>query len=501
MVGRIVALVSVVVLTGTILALVERRGESTPVAVTPDFVPTPPPATPAPAATEAPPETAAASEPFADPFSYAPDRRREFEERAAAGNAHVLYSASPDGVIATAGRVAQFRTQIEAAAAEAGVDPDMLEGLVFLESAGRPDVVAPQGLEGAVGLTQILAETGQNLLGMDVDTAESARLTRKLAAAAKPGEIRRLTEARMRADQRFDPGAALAATGRYLRIGMEELGSQELAFVSYHMGIGNLTDVLDAYAGGPTEEPLRYAQVYFDSTPVSHAAAQRKLTALGDDSSNYLWKVHAARDIMALYRTDPVGLEATAALQLEKNSAEEVLHPRDQTEIFAGPDDIRAALDDGELLGLPVDTRVTGLRFDPKMGSQAKRVGAPRRLYQALRPEALALALYIGAQVRAGSGDADASLEVTSTVRDLEYQAELVQRNVQATPDYSLHTTGFAFDVRRRYKTEAQALAFQATLDRLRSLNLIAYVVEPGAIHITVSSDAAAFKPLLDRVR
>jgi Transglycosylase SLT domain/Family of unknown function (DUF5715) len=498
--GRIVALVSVIVLTGTILALIERRND-TPVAVQPDFVPTPPPATAAPDA-PAPPEPAPQeTKAFEDPFSYEPGRRKDFEARAAAGNAHVLYALSPDGVIATAGRVAQFRTQIEAAADKAGVDADMLEGLVFLESAGRPDIVAPQGLEGAVGLTQILAETGQNLLGMNIDTAESARLTRKLERTTKAADIRRLTAERARVDQRFDPEQELAATGRYLSLAEKRFGSEELAFVSYHMGIGNLGDILDAYAGGPTDEPLHYAQVYFDSTPVSHVAAHDRLTALGDDSSNYLWKVRAARDIMALYRTDPTQLEATAEAQLEKNSAEELLHPSDQTEVFPGPGSLRAAYDDGELVGLPPDTRVTGLRFDPKMGAQAKRVGAPRRLYQGLRPETLALALYIGAQVRAGADDPGSALTVTSTVRDLQYQAELVKRNPEATPEYSLHTTGWAFDVLRRYSSERQALAFQATLDRLRSLNLIAYVYEPAAIHITVSSDAAAYKPLLDRVR
>ena len=40
---------------------------------------------------------------------------------------------------------------------------------MFLESAGRPDAAADPKLEGAVGLTQILAETGRNLLGMTVD--------------------------------------------------------------------------------------------------------------------------------------------------------------------------------------------------------------------------------------------------------------------------------------------------------------------------------------------
>ena len=45
------------------------------------------------------------------------------------------------------------------------MNPDLLEGLVFLESAGRPDARAPGGIEGAAGLTQILAETGRTCSG------------------------------------------------------------------------------------------------------------------------------------------------------------------------------------------------------------------------------------------------------------------------------------------------------------------------------------------------
>src|ERR687886_307017 len=60
-------------------------------------------------------------------------------------------------------------------------DPDRegtLEAIVLLESAGRPDAQASEDLDGAVGLTQILAETGRNLLGMRVDVQASARLPR-----------------------------------------------------------------------------------------------------------------------------------------------------------------------------------------------------------------------------------------------------------------------------------------------------------------------------------
>ena len=88
-----------------------------------------------------------------------------------------------------------------------------------------------------------------------------------------------------------------------------------------------------------------------------------------------------------------------------------------------------------------------------------------------------------------------APLIVTSTVRDLSYQRLLTRENVYATRAYSLHTTGWAFDVRRRYRSRAQAVAFQYMLDRLQSLNLIAWVREPGAIHITASLEAEMLVP------
>jgi hypothetical protein len=79
---------------------------------------------------------------------------------------------------------------------------------------------------------------------------------------------------------------------------------------------------------------------------------------------------------------------------------------------------------------------------------------------------------------------------MTSAVRDERYQALLADSNPEATSEYSLHTTGYAFDVLRRYPSRSQAVAFQFLLDRLQSLNLIAWVREPAAIHITAAKDA-----------
>jgi soluble lytic murein transglycosylase-like protein len=446
----------------------------------------------------------------ADPFAWHPDRADDFVRRAARGTSHALYARSPGGVVLSAARTARYRPLVERAARQAKVDPNLLEGLVFLESAGRADAMTAGGTEGAVGLTQILAETAQNLLALHVDVAASRRYTRRIARERRRlrfDRVLRLEAARRRADQRFDPAAALSATARYLVFAKGRLGRDDLAFAAYHMGVGNLEGVLRLYAGTGGDGPvadlvkrkrLSYAQVYFDSTPVRHAAAYGRLYGFGDDSSNYLWKLHAAVEIMRLYRHDPAQLLRMASLQTAKNSAEEVLHPHPATPTFGNPAALKRAWDAHQIIVFPQQPAVTGLVRDGSMGELAGRLDVPRGLYRGLRPEALAMALYIGAQTRALSGTGP--LVVTSTVRDQAYQRLLIHRNSEATQHYSLHTTGWAFDVSRTYRSRAQALAFQFVLDRLQVLDAIAWVREPDAIHVAVSKDAKPLLGLLDRV-
>jgi hypothetical protein len=128
------------------------------------------------------------------------------------------------------------------------------------------------------------------------------------------------------------------------------------------------------------------------------------------------------------------------------------------------------------------------------MGELAPRIGQRPELYRALRPAAIAGAHWIGATVRRISGVAT-PLDMTSAVRDQRYQDLLVGSNPEATSRYSLHTTGYAFDVLRRYGSRGQAVAFQFALDRLQALDLIAWVREPAAIHVAVATDARALRP------
>jgi hypothetical protein len=424
-----------------------------------------------------------------DPLGFTPARESDLAAAAARGNAHVLYAKLPGGARESAERTARWRPQVEAAAATAGIEADELEGLVLLESAGREDAIADPQLDGAVGLTQILAETGRDLLQMQVDPAGARRIGRSLRRAERSGDdalVARLRARRMRVDERFDPAKALAATARYLLIAKRELGDRDdLAVVSYHMGIGNLQNALRDYG----DDDVSYARLYFDSTPLHHAAAYRRLAALGDDSSTYLWRVAAAREIMRLYRSDPGRLDRVSELQNAKNSAEEVLHPSDETDRFETAAQLRAAYDDGRIVTLPAAQLLKdGLQIDGGMGELASRLGVKAGLYRGLREPALALLRYLGAGVKRISGQQP--LIVTSSVRDERYQRVLLTRNREATANYSLHTTGWTFDILRSYSTRAQALAFEFMLQRLQSLDLIAWVREPGAIHVTVSQDA-----------
>ncbi len=433
----------------------------------------------------------------ADPFEYSEDRREDFERRAAQGLSHVLYEKSPGGVVASARRTAGWRPLVERVAATARLDADLIEAIVLLESAGRPDAVADPELEGAVGLTQILASTGQGLLAMRVDVAASRRLTRRIRRVRGLGKLRlanRLEARRRAVDQRFDPRRALEGTARYLDFARGELGRDDLAVVSYHMGVGNLSSVIEDFGEG--DRPS-YAQLFFASTPSRHGAAWRRLAELGDDSSTYYWRVLAARDIMRAYREDRAALARQDELQTAKNSAEEVLHPADATETYESPGDLEDAYSDEELRPFPNAPARTGLRRDRAMGELAGRLEVGRELYRGLRPGAYALALYM-ARLARDAGGGDAPLTVTSTVRDEAYQGLLARGNPEATSNYSLHTTGFAFDVLRRYSGDRQAVAFQFALDRLEALNLIAWVREPAAIHVTAAEEAGALVGLLE---
>jgi hypothetical protein len=431
-----------------------------------------------------------------DPLTFQSGRTAEYERAAAFGLSHALFAKSPGGVVASARRTAKFRPLIDDAVSGSGFDPELVEAIVFLESAGRSDVIAGTDVENASGLTQILAETASNFLGMSVDLEASRRLTREIEDALRRrdrNEAVALRAERRRVDARFDPAQALAGTVRYLTEGRRWLGREDLAVVSYHMGIGNLESVLRAYSGRDAdpidevveEEGLDYVRIYFDSSPVQHPTAWARLASFGDDSQTYYWRVLAARDLMRMYREDRAQLERLAALHGRGPSGELVFHPPDIPRRFATGHDLEAGLGGGVLR--PLRARA-GERFDidPNLERLAARMLGDPAAYRALRPRALAVLRYIARQVYELSGE-ERPLAVTRAAYDEASGPALTPPDLNEATHASLHATGYSFDVRRRYGSGVQAQAFQWTLERMQALGLIAWTRGRAVIHVTAS--------------
>jgi Transglycosylase SLT domain len=385
-----------------------------------------------------------------DPLAWSSDREQELVRRASQGFSDVVYEKSPGGVVATAQRTARWRPQIEKAASANAVDPDLLEAIVFLESAGRPDVIAGGDVNGAVGLTQILASTATALLGMQVDVGKSKSLTARIAAAPTLKAARKLERTRRRVDERFDPAKSIAAAARYLGMAQKKFGRADLAVASYHMGMGNLDNALKLYASQGGSSSPSYAQLYFDTAPLRKPRAYNLLYSLGDDSSTYLWRVLAAKEIMRLSRDDPARLRHLEALDSAASAGARRLYPN-------GAPTTSASRRKPPAYGPAVGLRFTGAAqsdFAPNSATEAALV-------------------YIGTGVRQIS---------------------------HAPPLTVTSAHGVRLEVARKYKSQAQARAFQFVLDRLQAWNLIAWGRGNNTLAIVVGPETAKVLPTANKL-
>jgi len=423
------------------------------------------------------------------PFAYRAADATAFTRRVTLGESQVLFTLSPGGVMATAARVAAFRGLIDKAVKGTNIPANLLEGLVFLESAGRPQVIAGNSASDAAGLTQILASTGKQMLALKIDLPRSERLTGQIATAQAAGNTRRVAELeqqRAKIDQRFDPAQALAATVRYLRTAEASLGGRaDLAVAAYHAGIGNLEQILDLYDGG---RAVPYVQLYFDSSPTSNAAAYRALIGLTDDGSLYYWRVLAAERIMRLWRTDRAALKRWVSESTGYPSTALTLVSTGPADSFATPaqvGDAYWAKPHAQLQPLPRNAGALRLEYAPSIGALATKLGAPKAIYRGLRPVAVRMLIQMVAWVDQ-IAKTKAPLIVASAVQDPEYSA------LQGFSDDPPAATGYTFEIERYYATEAQREAFQFVLDRLQDLNLIAWLRGSTQIEITVAPDAGS---------
>ena len=217
--------------------------------------------------------------PLPDPFAWDPEREDEFV-RARRGRHQppaLRALARRRGARPRSGSRAGARRS-RRAAQRGGRRPRHARGRSCSSRAPGAPTRSPSDTEGAVGLTQILAETGQNLLGMQVDVAAQraadARRIDRERLRGHDAEVAALAARARRGRRALRPReGARRRPARYLKLAQRRASAARTSrFVSYHMGIGQPRRACCA----PTARTTRPGRsVYFDSTPARHAARLR----------------------------------------------------------------------------------------------------------------------------------------------------------------------------------------------------------------------------------
>ena len=311
--------------------------------------------------------------------------------------------------------------------------------------------------EGAVGLTQILAETGQNLLGMHVDVARSAALhapdrprdrgraapTRAAALQAqaprgrrplRPGQGAR----RHRALPDVRPGGARP---RGPRVRLLPHGHRQPAGRARRLRRGRRRPTR-----GSTSTPRRRA------TPTSSAGWRASATTPRPTCGS---STRRARSCGCTATTAPE-LARLEALQTAQELGRGGAAPaRRRRRASRRPRRCKAAWDDGDDPRVPERPGAHRPRARRAHGRAGASGSARRPACTAGCGPRRSRWRSTSARRCASSPAATSPLIVTSTVRDEAYQQQLVRRNREATRNYSLHTTGWAFDVARDLRVQA----------------------------------------------
>ena len=161
---------------------------------------------------------------------------------------------------------------------------------------------------------------------MDVDLAASRRLTGGIRASAQRQTrgARARWRAAPRVDERFDPGRRWPRTAPLLEIAQRALRPRRPGRRLLPHGHRQPAERARALR---RRRPA-YAQLYFDSTPLRHAAAYEMLASSATTRRRTAGACSPRGRSCACSATNPAELERWPALQTQKGSAENVLHPR-----------------------------------------------------------------------------------------------------------------------------------------------------------------------------
>ncbi len=388
----------------------------------------------------------------------------------------------------------------------------MQDADIMLESAGDPDAVSSAG---AVGVAQWMAATGTKE-GLAINQAEAEKLTPQITEfqrqiawveyvrlpnhnPAAPGipiiaaadleprlkqllsQLDLLRSKRAVLDERYDPKKAIFAQTRYLLGISSAYPSPSWLFQAYHGGEGGVTRELKDYCGvswpgspalaitkcgegTPANRYLTFENVYFGSTPKSHADAFRYLYSRGDDHRHYWWKLRVAQEALDLYGRNPAESAKVCKDLYPGSPAPMVWYGKNNPRLLS-LDEMNAAYGNHELVKvIPTADLVPSRTPDDPVNASA---------YCVLRPSASgALDLVMQAYKKCGGVSPIRLLDLTRTL-DLNIRRD--RRIAASTPpppsfapgkplwppqpnpvhdQFDFHTDGLEFDIERPANTE-----------------------------------------------
>jgi hypothetical protein len=421
-----------------------------------------------------------------------------------------FYLLREDGAVEGAKKVTgeHYAAAIKGAAAKYGIEAEILEAHVYLESFGSEKAKSPTG---PVGPGQFAVLTAANLWdvkdgryllrykGQEKDVARNRRRTTRI----RPEEI---TE-----DNRMDVELSVYAEAKLLKEEKDFFGRQDFASAAYHSSRDKIRRWVMTFLspqpvtnGGKRDirpdapDGLTYDKLYFGATPYKNPGSYqtyRDLMAV-DWGANYWYKVLCAKDLLAMYRENHFTFEDLANKQKYKGKRASnrmwTFYGADDEQLVS-LDDLRAKLTDGELVTVP---------NDPRFGFKLRLEGADaiaamdksnQEYYIATKKETAGALLFIAQEVAKLRKDRkQLPLEVTSISRTVDYQRKLTKVNPVATKAVSFHVLGLAFDITKNGMSETDQRDIQFILDELDSTGYISWVPENAAYHVVVAPDQEA---------
>lgn len=406
----------------------------------------------------------------------------------------------------------QYRDLIWAEAARNSLTPERFEAQMFVEAMCKTDQI--NQISGAAGFTQLMLDVGcEEGLVMDKTFCKQV---------LKPGsKIKFIPKEKKIEDRRLDPKFAIPTAAKILGKAAKYWGDENWSYVQYHMGVGNLRNLVMDYldetrpgwrANFPanfsnTSDPNRsipqaialygisYDDIFFRCNPKTTPKTYRRLYKMSDDSATYVYTGLAALKGLNLMRTDYPAFEQMVSEQQDPDGGLSNRPMRawwsDKDAKYKNLADIIAATNRGELVSV---------KNDPSFGF-VLRTSGPSRIaqcdsgneekYYVTRKATAGMIYFIAAKTKELGAE---PLEITGLVR-----THWMYDGIKCLPDTQprTHVIGVAFDIgamingKPMSSKTKQALIF--VIRDLRADGLIDRIDESSADHIVYNPEFEQF--------